>query len=68
MQRRFAMRDPRNKPASDDNIIVMPDIYTDEPIVQESGIEPIELVANDDDPSYGFNPYDTARLYKKKDS
>ena len=62
------MRNSRNRMTGTDNVIVMPDIYAERLAVQEAEVDAIELVANDDDPSYGFNPYDTARLYKKKGS
>ncbi|NIS91396.1 MAG: hypothetical protein GTN98_15235 [Woeseiaceae bacterium] len=60
------MRDERNRPRRADNVIVMPDIYADRLQLQEAEIEDIELESCNDDPAFGFDPYDTARLYKKK--
>lgn len=62
------MRDERKRLTGTDNVIVMPDIYADRIIAQEAEIEAIELETSNDDPDFGFDPYDTARLYKKKES
>ena len=48
-----------------DNVIPMPDIYSEEFAVDESFLEDIELETNAGDDDSGFNPYDTAVLYKK---
>ena len=43
---------------------VMPDIYADEPVAEPAGI--IVVTRSSDDESVGFDPYDTATLYKNK--
>ena len=43
---------------------VMPDIYADEPAAKPAGI--IVVTRSSDDESVGFDPYDTATLYKNK--
>lgn len=48
-----------------DNVVLMPDIYAEDVTVEEETVEPVALVAPSEDISEGFNPYDTARLYKK---
>lgn len=62
------MRDKRNRLTGTDNVIVMPDIYRDQTVAREAEIETVELETSNDDLDYGFDPYDTARLYKKKES
>lgn len=62
------MRDRKKRLPADDNIIVMPDIYAKRFEVKELESEAIEPVAKNDDLSLGFDPYDTARLYRKKES
>lgn len=51
------------------DIVDMPDIYSDEPESEAAAIVIVsEPPLNDDDyngESRGFDPYDTARLYKK---
>ena len=49
-----------------DNVVMMPDIYTDEPANDQSGLELVEMSALNDGESEGFNPYDTGRLQKHK--
>jgi hypothetical protein len=48
-----------------DNVVEMPDIYDEKFPILESGEEVIELSSADEEEPEGFNPYDTARLYKK---
>ena len=44
----------------------MPDIYAETPDAEEPPASTTELTTpEDDDISKGFDPYDTARLYKK---
>jgi len=59
-------KDARKLPGAG-NVIQMPDIYAEEYSVEVSLAEDMELEASaDTDPdSTGFDPYDTARLYKK---
>jgi hypothetical protein len=47
--------------------VLLPDIYGEESTPETSGIEPVEeeLPREEEDDSHGFDPYDTARLYKK---
>lgn len=44
--------------------VLMPDIYADEPVSKKKEIEVVES-SQDTDESSGFNPYDTATLFKK---
>ncbi len=44
----------------------MPDIYTEKPVAKPINIEFVSRTADDDDESVGFDPYDTATLYKNK--
>ena len=44
----------------------MPDIYRDEPAVDQPDVELVELSVLGDGESEGFNPYDTGRLQKHK--
>jgi hypothetical protein len=53
------------KPTSRDNVIPMPDIYAEEFAVDESFLEDIEIESKASDKESGFNPYDTAVLYRK---
>ncbi|NOR37874.1 MAG: hypothetical protein GQ577_14105 [Woeseiaceae bacterium] len=48
-----------------DNLVLMPDIYAEDAAVDEETVEVVTLAAPIEDISEGFNPYDTARLYKK---
>ena len=48
-----------------DNVVPMPDIYAEEFAVNESFLEDIEIESNASDKESGFNPYDTAVLYRK---
>jgi hypothetical protein len=48
-----------------DNLVLMPDIYAEDVAVDEETVEVVTLAAPNEDISEGFNPYDTARLYKK---
>lgn len=45
--------------------VLLPDIYDDDYSVENSTIEVDEEPAPEEEESLGFNPYDTARLYKK---
>jgi hypothetical protein len=53
------------KKAGADNVVFMPDIYADDFTLDEATVEVITLATPNEDISEGFNPYDTARLYKK---
>lgn len=59
------------KKKSDANdVVIMPDIYAevatdDEATDDEATEEVVTLSTPNEDVSEGFNPYDTARLYKK---
>jgi hypothetical protein len=48
-----------------DNVVLMPDIYAEDVTVDEAPVEVTTLATPNEDTSEGFNPYDTARLYKK---
>jgi len=48
-----------------DSAVLMPDIYAEDAIEDEVTVESVVLETPDKDISEGFNPYDTARLYKK---
>jgi hypothetical protein len=48
-----------------DNVIEMPDIYTEEFSVDDPTVEVVVLSSTENEEPEGFNPYDTARLYKK---
>jgi hypothetical protein len=48
-----------------DNVVLMPDIYAEDVTVDEAPVEATTLATPNKDTSEGFNPYDTARLYKK---
>jgi len=48
-----------------DSVVVMPDIYAEDVTVDETTVEVVALTVPDEEVSEGFNPYDTARLYKK---
>ena len=48
-----------------DSPVLMPDIYAEDAIKDEVAVESVVLETPDEDISEGFNPYDTARLYKK---
>jgi hypothetical protein len=56
--------DAKKKPDAD-GIIPMPDIYSEEFAVDESFVEDAELESATADTDSGFNPYDTAVLYRK---
>ena len=56
--------DARNAPYRH-HMILMPDICNEAPDVEEMTIVVAELGLPDDDECVGFDPYDTARLYKK---
>lgn len=43
----------------------MPDIYDDQPTLKPVDIVVLSPSADDDEESVGFDPYDTATLYKK---
>ena len=45
--------------------VLMPDIYAEDVPVDEDTAEVVTLATSNEDISEGFNPYDTARLYKK---
>ena len=49
-----------------DNVIIMPDIYAEDLTVTDVAANEVEMPEPDPDESAGFNPYDTARLYKEK--
>lgn len=59
------MQNDRKRPTSADNVIVMPDIYAERLETLEAENDDIELATTADDPEFGFDPYDTARLYNK---
>ena len=56
--------DAKKKPDAD-SVVFMPDIYAEDATEDEATVEVIALSSPDEDTSEGFNPYDTARLYKK---
>ena len=56
--------EPKKKPGSDE-VVQMPDIYSEEYAVDESFIEETEFENVIAETSSGFDPYDTAVLYKK---
>ena len=56
--------DPKKKPGPDE-VVQMPDIYSEEYAVDESFIEETEFENVIAETSSGFDPYDTAVLYKK---
>ena len=56
--------DAKKKP-DEDNVVFMPDIYAEDATVDEAAVEVITVSTPDEDISEGFNPYDTARLFKK---
>ena len=56
--------DAKKKP-DEDNVVLMPDIYAEDVTVDEATVEVTTLATPNEDTSEGFNPYDTARLYKK---
>lgn len=56
--------DAKNKSGAD-NLVLMPDIYAEDVTEDEATVEVIALATPNEDVSEGFNPYDTARLYKK---
>ena len=45
----------------------MPDIYAEKPEVTEPFLEILDPTPKDMDESAGFNPYDTATLYLKRE-
>ena len=53
------------KESDADNVVVMPDIYAEDATDDEATEEVVTLATPKEDVSEGFNPYDTARLYKK---
>jgi len=53
------------KKSGADNLVLMPDIYAEDVTEDEATAEVIALATPNEDISEGFNPYDTARLYKK---
>jgi len=53
------------KPSGANNVVLMPDIYAEDVAVEEDAIEVVAVTEPDEETSEGFNPYDTARLYKK---
>ncbi len=46
-------------------IVLMPDIYADEPLVKAKEIEAVDESPQEIDASDGFNPYDTASFFKR---
>jgi hypothetical protein len=56
--------DAKKKSGTDD-LVIMPDIYAEDVTEDEATAEVVALAIPDEDISEGFNPYDTARLYKK---
>lgn len=48
-----------------DNLVEMPDIYNEKFPIDDASAQVIELSSADEEEPEGFNPYDTARLYKK---
>lgn len=44
---------------------LMPDIYTEKPVSKPVDIIVVNRSPDDDEESVGFDPYDTATLYKK---
>jgi hypothetical protein len=63
-----AKKDTRTKesgrPGSLANVL-MPDIYAEEPVNKKIDIEFVDQSSQEADESSGFNPYDTASLFKK---
>ncbi|MDJ0907241.1 MAG: hypothetical protein QNI96_14570 [Woeseiaceae bacterium] len=57
--------DPKKK-SGPDAAVPMPDIYSEEYAVDESFIEDTEFENVIAETSSGFDPYDTAVLYKKQ--
>ena len=49
-----------------DNVIIMPDIYAEDLAIVDVAANEVEMPDLDPDESAGFDPYDTARLYKEK--
>ncbi len=47
------------------NMILLPDTCNEAPDVEEMTIVVVGLESSDNDECAGFDPYDTARLYKK---
>ncbi len=45
--------------------VVMPDIYSEGAAAEDDNLEIVDQLADDEQESSGFNPYDTAVLYKK---
>jgi hypothetical protein len=45
--------------------VLMPDIYAEEIAVEEPKLEIADAESTEFDEAGGFNPYDTATLYKK---
>ena len=56
--------DEKKRPDKD-NAVLMPDIYAEDVAKDETAAEAVVLEKPDEDNSEGFDPYDTARLYKK---
>ncbi len=53
------------KPPPKDGVVPMPDIYDEEFAVDDSFLEDTEFESVKSKTDSGFNPYDTAILYKK---
>jgi hypothetical protein len=56
---------PRSEGPGPGKTVLMPDIYAEENAVEDSASELVDALAPDIEESSGFNPYDTAVLYKK---
>lgn len=54
------------KDAGESENDLMPDIYAEKPIPKAIDIEIVGELSVDDDESFGFDPYDTAKLHNKK--
>jgi hypothetical protein len=61
----LTMSTDAKKKSDSDNLVLMPDIYAEDASEDEPTVEVIALATPDEDTSEGFDPYDTARLYKK---
>ena len=55
-----------NENAGQGKNALIPDIYTENPVAEPISIEFVSRTTDDDDESVGFDPYDTATLYKIK--
>jgi len=64
-----AEKDSRTEVSGRKNIkakqVLMPDIYADKPVNKKIDITLVNEPSTDSDESSGFNPYDTASLFRK---